>query len=458
MRQDILSRLGEHGDRPAIIQDGRELTYAELVEAVRGLLAELPSRGVRPHDVVVLRGDFSFDAVALLLALHCNRNVIAPVVTLSELARAALDECCAPDHIIDCAGAVTYERPERPTHTTRGADGGRSPLLEKLRGEDAAGLVLLSSGSTGKPKAILHNLDRIVEAKLDKRGKGKLSIVLFLLFDHVGGINTLLNTLFVGSASVVLRERTPEEVCSLVERYRVRVLPTTPTFLNLILMGGFAARHDLSSLKLITYGTEPMPESLLARVRGAFPTAKLLQTFGTSETGISSTVSASSQSTYFKIEDAHFDHRIVDGELQLRSRTQFLGYLNQQANNLTDDGWFRTGDLVESGEGGFLRVKGRATEVINVGGEKVLPLEVESLLLTSALIEDCVVYGEPNAITGQHVCVDVKVRGAMSKADVRAHIQEFLGEKLDAFKIPSRIKLVDAVGRSERFKKKRLSL
>ncbi|WP_437775061.1 long-chain fatty acid--CoA ligase [Sorangium sp. So ce1097] len=452
MRQDILSKLREHGDRPAVIQDGRELTYAELAQAVTDRLAELPGRGVRPHEVVVLRGDFSFDAVAMLLALYCNRNVIAPIVTLSELARAALDESCAPDHVIDCGDAITHARAERAS------EGARSPLLTSLRGEGAAGLVLLSSGSTGKPKAILHNLDRIVEAKLDKRGKGKLSIVLFLLFDHVGGINTLLNTLFVGSASVVLRERTPEEVCSLIERYKVRVLPTTPTFLNLILMGGFAERHDLSSLKLITYGTEPMPESLLARVRDAFPTAKLLQTFGTSETGISSTVSASSQSTYFKIEDAQFDHRIVDGELQLRSRTQFLGYLNQQANNVTDDGWFKTGDLVEAGEGGFLRVKGRATEVINVGGEKVLPLEVESLLLTSSVIEDCVVYGEPNAITGQHVCVDVKVRGAMSKADVRAHIQEFLGSKIDAFKIPSRIKLVDAVARSERFKKKRLSV
>ncbi|MGN5378594.1 AMP-binding enzyme [Streptomyces lasalocidi] len=149
------------------------------------------------------------------------------------------------------------------------------------------------------------------------------------------------------------------------------------------------------------------------------------------------------------------EYRVVDGELQLRSRTQFLGYLNYDDDSLTGDGWFRTGDLVEEGADGYLRIKGRAKEVINVGGEKLLPLELESVLLTSPLVEDCVVYGKPNAITGQSVCVDIKPRGELTRATLRTHVAEFLADKVEPFKMPSKINVVETIAVSDRLKKVR---
>ncbi|MBP2706967.1 long-chain fatty acid--CoA ligase [Microbispora sp. RL4-1S] len=450
MRDAIVRRFDELGDRVAVVDADAAYSYRDLADEIRRLGAVLAEHRVLPHDVVVLNGDFSFPSITALLALHVNRNVVVPVVTLTETVLTTVTASCSPRHLLRTGADVEIE-------AIAGAPDAAG-AYDSLVAAGASGLVLLSSGSTGVPKAILHNLDAIVAEKLGTRARAAgrpANILMFLLFDHIGGLNSLLGALRVGGTAIVPRRRTPDEICALIEKHRIRLLPTSPTFLNLILIGGYHREFDLSSLRLITYGTEPMPEELLARINAAFPKVRLLQTFGTSETGISTTTSESSRSTFFRIDDANVEHRVVDGELQLRSRTQFLGYLNYPSDALTEDGWFRTGDLVEQNADGFMTVRGRATEVINVGGEKVLPLELESILLGSPLIDDCVVYGRPNAITGQTVCADVRPRGEMTRAELRRHVVDFLTDKVDAFKIPTKVNLIDSVTVSERFKKKR---
>ncbi|MGA4845928.1 ANL family adenylate-forming protein [Streptomyces sp. G5(2025)] len=453
MRNELLERFDELGNRTAVIHGETSYSYADLADRVRELGKELEAQQVRPHDAVVLNGDFTFTSIAALFALYLNRNIIVPVVSLTEATLATVSDSCAPQYVLKSADKVTIEKLDGTAEA--------SDAYAGLVSEGASGLVLLSSGSTGAPKAILHNFDSLVGEKLGKKARvgGKPSkVLMFLLFDHIGGINSLLGVLRLGGTAVLPRRRTPEEICALIEEHRIRLLPTSPTFLNLILIAGFHEQHDLSCLRLITYGTEPMPEELLKRVNAAFPRARLLQTFGTSETGISTTTSESSKSTFFKIEDGNVQYRVVDGELQLKSTTQFLGYLNYPSDSLTEDGWFRTGDLVEENGDGYLKIKGRAKEIINVGGEKVLPLELESLLMASPLIADCTVYGKPNAITGQSVCADIVPDGEMTRAQLRRHVTDFLTDKVDPFKIPTKVNLVDAANVSERFKKKRISV
>ena len=122
-------------------------------------------------------------------------------------------------------------------------------------------------------------------------------------------------------------------------------------------------KYDLSSLRMITYGTEAMPESLLNRLKEAFPRVKFLQTFGTSETGIANTSSKSSNSTFMKIDDPELEYKIVENELWLKSKTQVMGYLNSSMDSFTEDGWFKTGDLVEATEDGYIKIIGRNKEV-----------------------------------------------------------------------------------------------
>src|SRR6202011_5481922 len=103
-------------------------------------------------------------------------------------------------------------------------------------------------------------------------------------------------------------ERTPDSVCAAIETHRIELLPTTPTFLRLLLMADAVRRYDLSSLKIITYGTEPMPPSTLAAVREALPQVRFKQTYGLSELGILPTRSRDSGSVWLKLGNAGFEH------------------------------------------------------------------------------------------------------------------------------------------------------
>jgi len=196
-----------------------------------------------------------------------------------------------------------------------------------------------------------------------------------------------------------------------------------------------------------------MPKSLLNKLKSVFPKVKFLQTFGTSETGIASTSSQSSSSLYMKIDDPNLKYKIVNSELWLKSKTQILGYLNASMENFTDDGWFKTGDIVETIGDDYIKIVGRGNDVINVGGEKVMPAEVESVVMEISTILDCTCYGQENSITGQSVAIDVVLDQEISVIEVKKIIRKHCLNKLDRYKIPAKVRIVNNVNFSNRFKK-----
>lgn len=111
-------------------------------------------------------------------------------------------------------------------------------------------------------------------------------ILAFLNLDHIGGINTLLHTVFTGGMLIAVEERTPEEVFRAIQKHKVQVFPTTPTFLNMVVLSGVWERYDTQSLELITYGTEPMPKRTLKELAHVLPKVRFKQTYGLSELGI----------------------------------------------------------------------------------------------------------------------------------------------------------------------------
>lgn len=433
------------GEQPALIEGGATFSYADLNRRIESHLASLAS--LPEGSVVAILSDYSFDAVSLFLALMRRRCIIVPITSgvpaeiAERLAESGTD------------AAISFDdarlRIERLRHDAS------HPLIDALRQKGHGGLILFSSGSTGKPKAMIHDLDTLVESYRGKKPKA-MNLLLFLMFDHIGGLNTLLNILSMGSTMIIPSSRDVEEICRLIETYRIAVLPSSPTFLNLMMIADAPGRFDLSSLRMITYGTEAMSESLLNRLKSAFPKVKFLQTFGTSETGIATTSSPSSGSTFMKIDDPNLEYTIVEGELWLRSRTQILGYLNASMESFTDDGWFKTGDLVETSEDGALRIVGRSKEVINVGGEKVLPIEVESLLMQLPQIDDALVYAKSNAITGQSVAAQVVLHDPADAPGIKKAIRLFCKDRIDPYKIPTHVEIVEKTTFSERFKKMRL--
>jgi acyl-CoA synthetase (AMP-forming)/AMP-acid ligase II len=131
-----------------------------------------------------------------------------------------------------------------------------------------------------------------------------------------------------------------------------------------------------------------------------------------------------------------------------------LGYLNAESP-FTNDGWFITGDSVEV-KGEYFRILGRKSEIINVGGEKVFPQEVENAILQIADIVDVMVYSENNPLTGKIVCANIKYKGSKLKSDLIKEIKLFCKLNLEQYKVPVKINIVDQTFESDRFKKKRL--
>jgi acyl-coenzyme A synthetase/AMP-(fatty) acid ligase len=436
----LIEKMSRFKDKTAVIYKDKKYSYAEL-------LNDLNTNNVKQGEVAAILADCSFKSIALFLALMGNKNIIVPIsATSDDEIRERLEESFADKKIVleNESVHVSALNNVREKHD----------LIRRIQKIGKSGLVLFSSGSTGKPKAMLHDLDNLIEVFKTKKERDS-NILVFMLFDHIGGINTLLNALSSGSTITIPENRNPDYICELIEKHRVTLLPATPTFLNLLLLSEAYLKRDLTSLKMITYGTETMPEHLLQRLKKVLTDVEFLQTFGTSETGITKTSSRSSTSTFLKINDPGCEFKIVDGELWLKSKTQILGYLNCEMDNFSEDGWYRTGDLVEKSEEGFMKIIGRTKEVINVGGEKVLPSEVESVLFEMPEIADCQAHGEKNAIIGQIVVADVVLSDINSAGSIKKEIRKYCRGKIDAYKIPVKVNVVNKIDFSDRFKRKR---
>jgi long-chain acyl-CoA synthetase len=143
----------------------------------------------------------------------------------------------------------------------------------------------------------------------------------------------------------------------------------------------------------------------------------------------------------------------VDEILQIKAESAMLGYLNAPSP-FTDDGWFNTGDKVEV-DGDYFRILGRDSEIINVGGQKVYPAQVESVLQEMPGVAEVSVYGEKNAIVGQIVCAAVRLRESRDARQFHRELRQFCRQQLQEFQIPARIRLVERAMHGERFKKNR---
>jgi acyl-coenzyme A synthetase/AMP-(fatty) acid ligase len=252
-----------------------------------------------------------------------------------------------------------------------------------------------------------------------------------------------------------VEDRSPDSILSTIEKYKVELLPTSPSFINLILLSEAYKRYDISSLKVITYGTEPMPESTLKRFHNLFPHIKLLQTYGLSEVGILRSKSKSSGSLWVKVGGEGFETRVVNGVLHIKADSAMLGYLNAP-NPFTSDGWLNTGDCVEV-EGEYIKFLGRDSEIINVGGQKVYPAEVESVIQELDNVGEVIVYEEKNPITGNIVCAQLRLTKEVDdKKKFILQVKKYCQEKLQSYKVPVKIFIDNQNQYSERFKKVRI--
>jgi acyl-coenzyme A synthetase/AMP-(fatty) acid ligase len=285
-----------------------------------------------------------------------------------------------------------------------------------IDGKYEKGFVFQTSGTTGKPKEVNLPFSRFIyNDKISPK-----TVLLFYDINHIAGIDTLMKAISTRSKVVIVDNKNPKYVSDIIKKNNIDVLPCTPTFLKLLLMSG----SKLESVKYIVYGGE----SLDSNVRNMLGNKKIIQTYGLTEIGVINTYS--------------------DGELLIINENYEI------KNNVLWINGINTNDIVEE-HNGKIKIIGRCTDLINVGGMKVFPSEVESVLMEIPQIIDCAVYSEKNSLIGEVVLAKVVTKDDLTNLEVKILVSEHCKGKLDKYKIPVKVFVVENLPYTARFKKQR---
>ncbi|MDF9787840.1 ANL family adenylate-forming protein [Polynucleobacter sphagniphilus] len=441
----LLSIFESAINHSAFIHDDRVVTYGEVLKNISSYLTDIQGSGVKEGELVVILGDYSPEVFCYILALALNNNIIIP------LARGGIIEESEALGVSGCDWLVEFDASNTCATLKKHEILVKSEMLDEFKDNKTSGLIVFSSGSTGRPKAMLHDFNRVAEKFKNKR----LPVIAipFLMIDHFGGINTILAITSSLGTLVTVKDRSVQNICRAIERYAVELLPTTPSFLTLLAASGSYKNFRLDSLKKVTYGTEVMPQSTLDRIKKIIPNAILQQTYGLSEVGVLGSRSREDGSLWVKIGGDGFETKVMDGVLWVKSKYRMIGYLNAPSN-FDAEGWFNTQDQVEV-DGDYFRILGRVTDIINVGGQKVYPAEVESIILEMDNIKDAAVFGEKNNLLGQVVVAKVSLESPENIQILKKRIRQNCLGRLANYKIPTKILITEISMQNSRSKKVR---
>ena len=439
----LLKKINEKNNNNIIWFNGKFYKGCDLIKQINSCRKILKRNKIKKGDLVAFENDFEFKSIAFFIACILECLVVIPLpIKQKNLLK-----------LIPCNFFFDTKSLKRKSIKKNLSF---SKILSGFVKNKQPGLIVFSSGSSGKQKAILHNFSLLINKFKIKRPGYKT--LLMLTFDHLGGINTLLSSLIYNDGvAICLKRRDPITVCNIIEKTKSELLPTTPTFLNILLLSKRHEVNNLDSLKLISFGAEFMPSELLKKLKKQFPNVILKQTYGLSEFGVMRTKSRDDKSLAIKIGGEDYKIKIVDNILFVKSKTNMVGYLNAP-QPFDKDGWINTQDKVIDEGDGYLRILGRKSEIINIGGEKVYPQEVENILLKHSKVADSRVYKKRHDILGEYMIAEIVFKNYLKKENKNlASLKKFCQKNLPKYKIPSKfiIKNLDDIV-SKRLKKIRI--
>jgi acyl-CoA synthetase (AMP-forming)/AMP-acid ligase II len=323
-----------------------------------------------------------------------------------------------------------------------------------------------TSGTTGNPKGVLHCTNttmctcELINEEL--RVTGNDVLLDYLPVGLNWGYITLVQSVMAGARAVLMERFSAEGALELIERERVTYIPTAPASIVAMLNSPDLAKRDLGSLRVVITGGASAAVETIKAFQAALPNAKLIELYGMLETGFHS---------FTRLEDdplkvngtvgrcvKQMGLRIIDddgndmpfgevGEIAAIGPSVHFGYLdNPDANrdSFTADGWFRTGDLGQFvDEERNVRIAGRKKEIINRGGKKYFPREIEELLYEHPSILQVAIVGAPDARLGEKNCLC-----AVLKPGTTLTLQEvvgFLRGRVADYKLPEQLVLLDAL-------------
>ncbi|HVU71892.1 MAG TPA: class I adenylate-forming enzyme family protein [Mycobacteriales bacterium] len=418
--------------RPFLITPDRTRAYAEVAEEAQDL-----ARGLRAAGHVRVGIAVGDPATAIVLLIAASAAGVEPCVYPQGDATARGELAAQLGHeVVVVDDAPLSDIGALPVGALRG---GAADLPDAP--DDA--VMILTSGTTGRPKGTRHRWSRLLTVVQAGEGAQQRWLLAYNM-NQFAGLQVVLQALASGAAIVVPASVQPRHAVEAMRVHGVTHASATPTFWRFaahLLQEPGAVRP---ALQQVTLGGEAIPEPVLAAIVALFPDARISQIYASSEFGSSVSVRDGRPglplSVLDRSDDAPVQLRIVDGELQARSSVGMVGYHGDADR---DAGWHPTGDLVEIVDD-RIRFVGRTSDVINVGGVKVAPLPIEEVVSAVPGVVAAVVYGRPNAVTGNVVATEVVAAEGVDADDLKARIRAAVTALPDAHR-PRSIRIVDAL-------------
>jgi acyl-CoA synthetase (AMP-forming)/AMP-acid ligase II len=417
-RSDRLE-LPEDAAALVVLQDGRSVTAGDVRSSSEALAASLgrlgAGRAVLPTD----RADHIVVALLACRAAHCDL-----VLHRGAPASETFVEAMGADILINA------NLDPEPTG---------APRIPK---QAAPQIVLTTSGTTGIPRAAGHDLDRLAGLIPEDRPGSAARWLLTYHPASFAGFQVILTALLGQAPLAALARADMVGLTRLAGAFAPTAISGTPTFWRAFLLGlsDEAARLPL---RHATLGGEAVDQATLDRIHARFPSARLAHIYASTEAGAVFAVKdgrAGFPAAWLSVDRAGLRLRVVDGVLQLQSPRRMAGYLAGQEAPVDAEGWLDTGDLVRT-EGDRVYFCGRRNNVINVGGQKVRPEEIEALILQLPGVADAQAKGMRNPITGELVAVDVVAAPGVDATELVARVKA-AARSLPAHAAPRIVKVV----------------
>lgn len=459
---------------PALVEpSGRTMSHAQLRDGIRMLAGQLSNVGVGAGDRVALVMGNGADVVATFLAVTSLGAAAAPLnpaLSTAEM-RTEMTDLAVSFAVYDAASAepasTAAEGVTRATSLVGHPDG-RTALGDVAAGEpgsagtpDDVALLLHTSGTTSKPKTVplrQRNLAASVRTVAATYGlmSADIGYVVMPLFHVHGLVAGVLAPLSVGASVVVPGKFSASSFWSDIHDHRATWYTAVPTIHHLVVDAAADGRQEGHHLRFARSCSSTLPAPLWRKFeeRVGVP---LVEAYGMTEASHQMTSNPlppdrrepGSVGRATGIEVQVFDETWSPvptgqpGEVCVRGRSVVDGYLDNPEANAASfrDGWFRTGDVGTLDGDGYLRLVGRIKELINRGGEKISPYEVEAVLLEHPAVSEAAVYPQPDEVYGEQVAAVVVPRAEVSSEDLLRHCRE----RMTSFKVPARISVLDAI-------------
>jgi acyl-CoA synthetase (AMP-forming)/AMP-acid ligase II len=467
------------GDHTAVIvpETGARISYAGLRGQVSTMAAALNAAGIGRNDRVAMVLPNGLPAIVAFLAASIAGTAapLNPAYRQDEFnfyledtsARILL---CPPDGVAEARKAAEGRIPVLEIATDEsgfvhiaGASGTRA--RPELPRDDDIALVLHTSGSTGRPKRVPIRHRNLAAAAANivhgyALSPDDVTLCVMPLFHIHGLVASTIATLLSGGTIVVPAKFSPFSFWPTARDYRVTWFSAVPTIHHLLLSRAGAERPAGSeSLRFIRSCSAPLPPEMMQKMEQAFG-APVLEAYGMTEAAHQMCSNPQppeirkpgsvgpGTGVKVSIMDAVGNHLATGnrGEVVIQGPNVFSGYENSQEATAAafTDGWFRTGDQGFLDEDGYLTLTGRIKELINRGGEKIAPREIDEVLLSHPAVAEAVAFGTPHPIWGEEVAAAVVLREPIAETAILG----FCRERLADFKCPKRLYIVETIPRT----------